>query len=142
MDDVHGAHFEEQRDGRATYLVAWREDQPLGSALVHWAGPIGVNARAAFPTCVEINHLQVRPAERGAGVGTGLIRAAEELAAVHGRRRVALAVGVGNARAARLYERLGYSPTGTIDVNEYDWTDADGRTHHEVETDELLVKSL
>jgi hypothetical protein len=27
-------------------------------------------------------------------------------------------------------------------VSEYDWTDTDGRVHHEIETDELLIKTL
>lgn len=59
-DDVHGAHYTEQREGTATYLVVWQDEEPLGSGLIQWHGPIGMNARAAFPGSVEVNHLQVR----------------------------------------------------------------------------------
>ena len=116
VDDVHLAHFQEQHGGRATYLVAWGEGEPLGSALVQWRGPIGTNARLAFPMSVEINHLHVRPELRGCGVGTSLIRAAEDLVASRGLRQVGLAVSIENSRAARLYARLGYQRTGTIDI--------------------------
>lgn len=141
-DDVHATHFEEQHDGQAAYLVAWRQEEPLGSALIQWRGPVGVNARAAFPECVAITHLQVRPGLRGSGVGSHLIRTAETLAVTRGRPQVGLAVGTENPRAASLYERLGYQRTGAIDVSEYDWTDSHGQRHHEVETDEFLIKVL
>ena len=141
-DDVHGSHAAQQDRGYATYLVAWTQEQPLGSALIQWRGPIGEQARAAFPGCVEVNHLQVRPEVRGSGVGTALITAAEQLATARGIELVALGVGVDNDRAARLYERLGYRRTGVIDVCEYDWTDHDGQRHHEIETDDLLIKPL
>lgn len=142
VDAVHNAHFDDQHYGRTTYLVAWRGDEPLGSALVQWLGPIHPNARAAFPGAVEINHLQVRAALRGHGVGTHIIRAAEELAGSREYSQVAAAVGVENAGAARLYKGLGYAQTGTVDVSEYDWTDSEGQVHHEVEIDELLIKVL
>ncbi|MDT0262025.1 GNAT family N-acetyltransferase [Jatrophihabitans lederbergiae] len=141
-DDVHGAHYTEQREGTATYLVAWQDEEPLGSGLIQWHGPIGMNARAAFPDSVEVNHLQVRPELRGRGVGTVLLKAAEQLAENRGYKLIAVGVALDNPDATRLYRRLGYTPTGVIDVCAYDWTDDDGQQHHEIETDQLLIKRL
>nr|MDQ2958678.1 GNAT family N-acetyltransferase [Actinomycetota bacterium] len=132
----------EQRGGAASYLVAWQEEQPLGSGLVQWRGPIGRNARAAFGESVEVNHLHVRPERRGQGVGTALLAAAERLAAGRGCQSIAVGVSRDNPAAARLYRRLGYLPTGVVDVCAYDWIDDDGQSHHEIETNELLVKQL
>lgn len=138
--DVHEAHHARQSEGRATYLVAWRDDEPLGSGMVQWAGCVGLSARSAFPDAVEINHLQVRAQFRGHGLGQLLIETAEALAAQRGRNQIAVGVSEGNRDAERLYVRLGYRPTGVFDVSEYDWADDDGVVHHEVEHDEILVK--
>jgi len=141
-DDVHGARYTEQREGTATYLVAWQDEEPLGSGLIQWHGPIGMNARAAFPDSVEVNHLQVRPELRGRGVGTVLLKAAEQLAENRGYKLIAVGVALDNPDATRLYRRLGYTPTGVVDVCAYDWTGDDGQQHHEIETDQLLIKRL
>ncbi|MCK0112812.1 GNAT family N-acetyltransferase [Ornithinimicrobium sp. F0845] len=140
--DVHAAHLRAQEHAAATFLVAWSGDEPLGSAKVQWGGPVGAAARDAYPEAVEVNHLQVREEHRGRGVGTAIIAAAEELCLARGRRQVAVGVGLENDGAARLYERLGYRRTGAVDTSEYDWVDADGTVHHEVEQDELLVRAL
>lgn len=140
--DVHGKHHARQSAGHATYLVAWRGDEPLGSGMVQWDGCVGPAAREAFPDAVEINHLQVREEFRGQGVGGLLVRAAEDLAARRGRTQVALGVGVDNPDAERLYLRLGYEATGVLDDTEYDWVDEDGVVHHEVERDQVLLRTV
>ncbi|GAA1295572.1 GNAT family N-acetyltransferase [Brachybacterium alimentarium] len=140
--EVHEAHFARQQEGRSEYLVAWRDGVPLGSAVVRWDGCSGAQARASHPDAFEICHLQVRPERRGQGVGTQLIAAAEHEALTRGHRVAAMAVGDDNARAQRLYERLGYRTTGIFDVTEYDWTADDGTLHHARERDQLLLKQL
>lgn len=55
---------------------------------------------------------------------------------------MALAVGVDNVGAARLYARLGYRQTGVLDTVEYTWIDSDGGQHDERETSELLLRRL
>lgn len=139
---VHAGHLRAQEYGGATFLAAWSGDEPVGSAMVQWGGPVGTAARAAYPGTVEINHLQVREAHRGSGVGTAIIAAAEELCLARGRRHVAVGVSLDNEGAARLYERLGYRQTGVVDTSEYDWFDDDGTVRHAVEQDQLLVKDL
>ncbi len=75
--DVYESHYARQRDGSATYLVAWADADPLGWAMIQWHGCVGINARAEFPEAVEVNHLQVRREHRGQGVGRALMAAAE-----------------------------------------------------------------
>lgn len=140
--DVHGAHFTAQQNGTATYLVAWRGSSPLGSGMVQWGGGMGADAASAHPGCIEIHHLQVRPQERGKGVGSALIAAAEELIRSRGHTTVGIGVAADNPDAARLYRRLGYEPTGIRDSTSYTWIDAGGAAHDETEDDELLVKQL
>ena len=52
--------------------------------------------------------LAVAPDWRGRGVGSALMRAAEDWARAHGAERMVLDLDVNNAGAQRLYERLGY----------------------------------
>lgn len=56
----------------------------------------------------------VLPALQRHGIGTALVRAAEELAAARAGPHVTLEIGVDswNRDAGRLYERLGYAPAG------------------------------
>jgi GNAT superfamily N-acetyltransferase len=142
FDDVAGHHYDQQRAGTATFLVCWYGDEPLGWGLVQWQGCLGEHARAAYASCVELNHLQVRPEYRGRGAGTAILAAAERLVRDRGLDRLAVSVGVENPDAARLYRRLGYRPTAVLDDCSYSWFDAEGHRHDEVETAQLLVKDL
>nr|WP_184574467.1 GNAT family N-acetyltransferase [Streptomyces zagrosensis] len=56
--------------------------------------------------------LAVLPAMQSCGLGTLLIKAAEQRVAERGLRRTELAVEEGNPRARALYERLGYVAYG------------------------------
>ena len=56
--------------------------------------------------------LAVLPALQSRGLGTLLIRAAEQRIRNHGLRRAELAVEENNSRARALYERLGYTAYG------------------------------
>ncbi|MGC5628359.1 GNAT family N-acetyltransferase [Georgenia sp. Z1344] len=139
---VHEAHVARAASGDASYLVAWDGEEPLGSGLVRWTGPVGENAAAAFPSAVEICHLQVREGARGRGVGTAIIHRAEVLVVDAGAVTVAVGVSVDNPGAERIYERLGYRRAGVKDVSRYSWTTPSGEVRHEVEVDRLLVKEL
>ena len=139
---VHERHHDRQRAGQTTYLVAWQDQEPLGSGVLQWGGCIGSNARTAYPDAVELNHLQVRDHCRGQGVGSALIAAAEDRASQAGRTQIAVGVAEDNPDAQRLYRRLGYRLTGIIDVSEYDWITAEGAVRDETERDHLLIKDL
>ncbi len=60
----------------------------------------------------RVYSLATQPQARGRGVGTALLEAAEHAARRRGCRALRLEVQVGNARAIRLYEHIGYVRIG------------------------------
>lgn len=128
---VAARHYARQEDGLATFLVARRGDEILGSCLVVLAEEVP-----------DLRHLQVAEHARGGGVGTALIAASEEVARSLGYREIALGVGVDNRRAHALYRRLGYYGTRKHQRDTYTYVDAAGVPHVATETSELLRKSL
>lgn len=93
-------------------LVARRDGVAVGYALVHLhEGPDDT-----WPTGArigEVESLAVVPAERGGGVGTLLLDAADARLAQLGVEDILLAVVVGNAGAEALYRRRGMVPAMT-----------------------------
>ncbi|WP_431677729.1 GNAT family N-acetyltransferase [Kitasatospora sp. KL5] len=75
------------------------------------AGTVG-GIPAAEPGGVELVSMWVDPAARGRGVADALIRAVEQWAIAGGARTLRLSVMRGNAAAAALYERHGFTGTG------------------------------
>lgn len=84
----------------STYLVAWDGDTPIGHVHVAWR-----ETELGLP---ELQDMFVLPERRNEGVGGALAASAERLAAERGHDHCSLSVGDANARARRLYERLGY----------------------------------
>jgi GNAT superfamily N-acetyltransferase len=68
--------------------------------------------RRHLPGVPRLDHLEVPGPFQGRGVGTALIRAAEDTARRLGHERIALGVGLDNPKARRLYARLGYADWG------------------------------
>lgn len=64
-------------------------------------------------TVTRVYSLATQPQARRQGVGTALLKAAEQAARRRGCRALRLEVQVGNARAIKLYERLGYICIGS-----------------------------
>lgn len=119
--------FARQERGESLFRVAWQDGVPVGSGEVVLAGRR------------ELRNLHVVDAYRGRGVGTAVIRAAEEASAEAGT--LSIGVGAENLAARRLYERLGYRGTGELTTTTYTYVDADGE-HEATETDERLEKRL
>ncbi|MDV9175365.1 GNAT family N-acetyltransferase [Streptomyces sp. W16] len=138
----HARRFARQERGESTYLVAWLDGRPVGHAELRWTGCDAREVRAARPGCLEIGGLGVWPEElRSRGIGTALIRAAEELAVERGITDVGVGVAKDNPRAAVLYARLGYAPlTDYYDRWSYETTD--GRLRDWVDHCTFLVKEL
>lgn len=76
-----------------------------------WLGVVACHLRIA-PTEAQLYSMWVAPDARGRGVARALIRAVAEWAAERGVERVYLFVQERNAGAQRLYERVGFRPTG------------------------------
>lgn len=124
--DIARRIFARQRDGESVLLVAWLGQDPVGTGeLVLGTEPV-------------LRSLHVAQEHRGRGIGSALVRAAEQRAR---GMRLSLWVGVDNPRARRLYARLGYHGTGEKTTTAYTYVDADG-PHEATETDERMVKDL
>ena len=141
---VHQKHLLRAQRHEVSYFGAWDGERAVGTGVIVWtpSRPDRVHGEDCDATA-EIAHLQVHPASRGRGVGTALIRHGEKLAKAAAYRSVTIKVSSDeNERAAQLYQRLGYAPTGTTVVSDYAWIDADGVEHEASETDTVLRRHL
>ncbi|MGA5642196.1 GNAT family N-acetyltransferase [Streptomyces cinereoruber] len=137
----HADRFARQEAGTGTYLLAWRGGEPVGHGQVRWDGCAAPEVRAAVGDCPEFNGLDVRADLRGRGIGTALVRAAEELVRARGGTALGLGVAHANPRAAALYARLGYVPV-TAYTDRWSRKDRDGRVHEEADPCAFLVREL
>ncbi|MFC6013238.1 GNAT family N-acetyltransferase [Nocardia lasii] len=78
-------------------FVAYSDTEPAGHAAVRWNDGD-----------LELKRMFVRPAYRGTGTATALLRAAEAAAREVGRPRLILQTGHLQPDAVRFYERSGY----------------------------------
>ncbi|OUE20413.1 putative acetyltransferase [Clavibacter michiganensis] len=115
-----------QEAGGSTLLVAWDGDRPVGSGQIDLRGDVP-----------ELRNLRVDEAQRGRGIGTAIMRAAEERV---GSGPLTVRVGLDNPRARALYERLGYRGTGELTTTTYAYVDDAGVTRQATETDETLAR--
>jgi GNAT superfamily N-acetyltransferase len=128
--------------GTSTYLVAWLDGEPSGVGEVRWHGCAAPEVRAAVGTCPEINGLHVLDAVQSRGIGTALIRHAEQLVAARGLTMIGLGVDErDNPRAAALYDRLGYRPVVRY-LDRWSYTDDAGVDHLVVDPCVFLTKTL
>jgi ribosomal protein S18 acetylase RimI-like enzyme len=67
-----------------------------------------VALRALAADALYVNVVATLPDARGRGLGTRLMRVAEDIARAQGQRRLCLVVADDNDAARRLYRRLGY----------------------------------
>jgi GNAT superfamily N-acetyltransferase len=67
----------------------------------------------------ELDQLFVAPEGRGTGIAAALVADAERRLAAHGVTAAWLACAIGNHRAARFYEKCGWTLAGTV-VNRLD----------------------
>ncbi|WP_239091100.1 GNAT family N-acetyltransferase [Asanoa iriomotensis] len=142
LNHYHAARYRRQCEGFSTFLVAYRGEVVVGSGEILWQGAKEPEVRERFPDCPEINGLAVVPDHQSQGVGTAIIRAAEELAARRGAQRIGMGVGGDNDRAEALYLRLGYADTGCRYLDRYQNVDAAGKRHDIADPCRFLVKPL
>ncbi|MFC6017492.1 GNAT family N-acetyltransferase [Plantactinospora solaniradicis] len=139
----HEERFLRHQAGISTFLVVYLDDVPVGSGEVRWQGCDDPEVRRRYPGCPELNGLTVWPPERQSrGIGTALVREAENIARQRGRRQLGLGVADDNPRAAALYLRLGYQETGCRYVGTYPFVDDHGIRHEIAESCRFLVRSI
>lgn len=88
----------------------------LGAALddVRVVGPVGAPLGFSLLKGNQLYQLFVTAAARGDGVAAALIADAESRVSASGARTIWLDCAIGNARAARFYEKCGWRRTGTV----------------------------
>ena len=139
---AHATHYAMSLAGARSYVLAWLGAEPVGTAVVLWAGFHEQSNREALPGVPEICSVHVAEQARGRGIGTALITRAERRIAARGFPRAGIGVADDNPRALALYARLGYTGTGLRTTGTYPWTDVGGKSHEATETDAALVKDL
>ncbi|HEX5494729.1 MAG TPA: GNAT family N-acetyltransferase [Mycobacteriales bacterium] len=115
--DYVAAALDRARAGEVDYLAVCG---PVGL-------PVGIGGvdYTVRPDAGTLYQLAVHPALQSCGIGTTLIRAAEERIRARGLRRAALSVEETNPRAQALYLRLGYVPCGS-ELHSWDIANPDG----------------
>jgi GNAT superfamily N-acetyltransferase len=100
--------FERQNEGLGVFLVAWLDGEAVGYVTAHWrASPRSPEAWKDGRTAYFEDFIVIE-SRRGRGIGTAIMEAAEAMAHDLGLSRMTIGVGVENAGARRLYERLSY----------------------------------
>ncbi|MFH8691884.1 GNAT family N-acetyltransferase [Streptomyces anulatus] len=139
----HSARLDRQERGLSTFLTAWADDVPVGTAQILWQGCAAPEVRARFSDCPELNGLGIWPPElRSRGIGTALICAAEQRVHDAGHTLIGLGVDDDNHRAAALYLRIGYRETGCRYLDRYAFLDADGVRQEVADPARFLVRDL
>ncbi|MEU8226767.1 GNAT family N-acetyltransferase [Kribbella sp. NPDC048915] len=124
------ARWDIQQSGEGVYLVARRDGEIVGQTVLLRHSKYAEVRADADPAEINALHAYVQRQ----GIGTAIIRTAEEIAA-HEWNRPAIGLGVGldNDPARIRYERLGYEPwSGPRVIDHWTEQDADGtvvRTH-------------
>lgn len=109
---MHRERLGMQRDGLVLYLVAWHRNDPVGQALLRWAGTSREPMASRLAPCPTLSDLFVVAERRSRGIGSHLLDAAEKLARQRGFRRLGLGVATDNVGARALYARRGYVDSG------------------------------
>jgi ribosomal protein S18 acetylase RimI-like enzyme len=98
--------LKEMSRAESVLLVAENEGKIIGQVTLRYYG----TRHISFPVILD---LRVSAEARGQGVGSELIAICEHLAGLKGFNVIGITVNPTlNPRARRLYERLGYVPTG------------------------------
>jgi GNAT superfamily N-acetyltransferase len=128
---------------RIAVAVAWQRACSGDWGRLRRQGCAAPEVRQRYPSCPELNGLEVWPAElRSQGIGTAIVRTAEDLARQRGYHQLGLGVDDHNHRAAALYLRLGYQETGCHYLDRYHYIDDNGMRHEVADPARYLVKPL
>ncbi len=115
--------YQDTLRGQRLMLVAVAGEQMVGQIFVQLASSEAHFADGA--TRAYLYSLRVRPGWQGQGIGTRLMRAAEDALRARGFSIAIIAAGKDNPGAERLYRRLGYR-TFAEDPGVWYFTDVNG----------------
>lgn len=144
-EDLPRLEWEGGEDYRAYYLEEWeRHQQGIQPVWVadfngYPIGQVTVNLEDDPPI---IEALRVMEPFRNLGIGSALLRQAEECCRARGCTTVSIGVNTANNGARQLYERAGYEAVGEPYDSEWYLTDRHGRSRRQCETVQLMRRRL
>lgn len=140
----HEDKIGEQENGEGVWLIAWKNNIPVGHLQVRWAGSKIDKVRKTINNCPHIESVGVSEKFRRQGIGTHLTLFALRLAKEKGYRQVGLAVGKNdNPYAKEMYEKLGFEDweKGEI-IDSWKIINNQGKEDIESEICTYLIKKL
>jgi GNAT superfamily N-acetyltransferase len=140
----YARRLEAQERGELVQVVAWKDERPIGKAMVLFPAYEEYSTSAEREGCAEIRDLGVVEDARRRGVATALIGVLEEAAGERGMERIGLAVAQGeeDAPAGALYAKLGYTVAHGPFITSTNLDDDDGLPIHVGAVMVYLSKSL
>jgi GNAT superfamily N-acetyltransferase len=111
--DAHASIVPEDL-ARLRTLESFRDRLAAAIANVRVAGPVGAPQGFCLTKGAELYQLFVSAEARGSGAAAALLADAEDRMARAGVTTAWLACAIGNARAARFYEKRGWHRAGTM----------------------------
>jgi ribosomal protein S18 acetylase RimI-like enzyme len=131
--------YADQMAGHRLMLIAEMNDYPIGQIFIQLDS--FDDRTNAFGKRGYFYSLRVMTPFQRRGLGTALIREAEQYLIERNYDSVSIAAAKDNPDARRLYERLGYR-VYTEDSGRWSYTDHEGRTRHVYEPCYMLEKYL
>lgn len=108
------AHLMPAELTRLRTLASFRDRLDAARSDIRVVGPAGAPTAFCIVKDDELYQLFAAPAARGTGAAAALVADAEARLAAAGVHNAWLACAIGNARAARFYEKCGWHNTGTF----------------------------
>jgi ribosomal protein S18 acetylase RimI-like enzyme len=136
---IYRRTFQEMQHGNRLMLVADCQDYPIGQLFVQLRSSekqVADDGRRAY-----LYSLRVMEMFRGLGIGSRLIREAEDIVTTMGYSWVTIAAAKSNAKARQLYERMGYRIFAD-DPGEWSYTDHQNIVRYVTDPCWLLEKRL
>ena len=104
----------ELQDPDTTFLVAYMQQELVGSAKLRFGSELGLAPGKSAATQLEVARLYVRQDWIGTGLGAALMRRVVEEARAKGCRSIVLGVWERNERAITFYQRFGFKVIGNM----------------------------
>lgn len=131
--------MDEALQGRRILLIAEADNRIVGQIFVQLQSRAGKLADGGYSG--YLYSFRVRPEYRGQGIGTSLLRRAEEELRERAFERAVIAVAKNNERARRMYQDNGYRFMAD-DPGKWSYIDHEGNLKHVSEPAEIMEKML
>lgn len=144
IPNFHQKKLAEQKVGDSLWLIAWLDNLPIGHLQIRWDGAKDKIIIKHIQNCAHFESMGVKEEFQRQGVGTTLIKYAENLVKKRGLKQVGLSVGANdNPHARKLYEKLHYKNWGLGEfITSWDIVDKNGKKNKEKEICIYLIKTL